>query len=249
MRYAVGIEYDGTSFSGWQLQKTARTIQGDLSKALSKFANEEIIPIGCGRTDAGVHAKCQVAHFDTEAERSLFQWRSGVNALLPEGISIQWVSLVDQNFHARMSATFRTYRYTIINQSYRSPLNERYAWLVMQSLDDNLMSEGLQYLLGTHDFSCFRASGCQSKTPIRHMLNAQLIRRDQSITIELKASAFLYHMVRNIIGSMVHVGLKKIPPDWIQALINSKDRELAGPTAPAHGLCLYKVEFPNYSFS
>jgi len=249
MRFAFGVEYDGTSFSGWQIQKNVRTIQGELAKALSSVANDNIIPIGAGRTDSGVHASGQIGHFDTDVSRTPFQWRAGVNTILPKDVSVQWVRLVDDNFHARDQANCRTYRYNILNQIYRSALNERYAWLIMQDLDDSLMIDALGHLEGKHNFSCFRASGCQAKTPLRHMYSASLTRKERLISIELRANAFLYHMVRNIMGSVIQVGLKKMPPDWIEVLLKSKDRELAGPTAPPQGLCLEKVEFLNYSFS
>jgi tRNA pseudouridine38-40 synthase len=242
-RLAIGIEYDGTNYKGWQDQPHAPSIQASLNKALSYVADEPITCIGAGRTDSGVHASGQVAHFDTEAERTPRSWLLGINSNLDDDANVVWVKSVADDFHARYSALSRSYRYVILNRPVRSSLSRLGAWWVRQPLDAEAMSVAARHLLGKHDFSSFRASECQSKTPVRDMRRLDIRVSGQWINVECEANAFLHHMVRNIIGSLVKVGRGEARPDWIKTLLESRDRRLASITAPAEGLILTHVHY------
>ena len=244
-RYAICVEYDGTDYSGWQIQLEHNSIQSELAYAISKIADENVMPIGSGRTDAGVHAKGQIAHFDSSSNRSEFQWLSGINSELPKSIAVKWIKSVDTSFHAKNSAIARRYSYTIYNASIRSSLHNRYSWHVMQNIDIDKLKESLICLVGEHDFSSFRASGCQSKSPYREMYEANAAQNKNFISINLEANAFLYHMVRNIVGTAIEIGIGKYDPSWMRDLLELRDRKLAGPTAPPQGLCLESIRFPN----
>jgi tRNA pseudouridine38-40 synthase len=244
-RLAIGIEYDGTAYSGWQYQPHAPSIQQCLNKSISVIAATTIECVGAGRTDAGVHATGQVAHFDSPVTRAAREWLLGINSNLPDDICVLWVQPVGQAFHARFSALKRTYRYSILNQPVRSALSRDRAWWVRQPLDTEAMQAAGNYLLGTHDFSAFRASSCQANTPVRTMGQFTVSQSGAEVTVECSANAFLHHMVRNIVGSLVKVGLGEAAPEWVAELIDSRDRKLSGITAPACGLALTRVEYPS----
>ncbi len=243
-RVALGLEYDGTSYNGWQIQDHAPSIQGSLNKAISKVADEAVNCVGAGRTDTGVHASGQVIHFDTHADREPHSWLLGINSDLEMDINVLWVKAVLPDFHARYSATGRTYRYVILNRPVRSALARSRAWWVRQALDATAMSIAASKLLGKHDFSSFRASGCQSKTPLREIRRCEVKRVGDWIIFECEANAFLHHMVRNIVGSLVSIGRGDAQPEWISTLLEERDRREAGITAPPMGLTLIRVDYP-----
>jgi tRNA pseudouridine38-40 synthase len=245
MRIALGIEYDGTSYNGWQRQKNGIGIQQRLEEALSVVADESIEVHCAGRTDTGVHASGQVVHFDTQAERSGRGWLLGANTNLPPDISVGWAVRVSDEFHARFSATARSYRYRILNRLQRSALHRHRAWWVHQPLDEKRMHEAAQGLIGEHDFSAFRAAGCQAKSATREVTQVSVTRRGDWLTLEISANAFLMHMVRNITGTLAAIGLGEQPVGWAAEVLESRDRTAAGVTAPAHGLKLVSVEYPD----
>ncbi len=244
MRLALGIEYDGTSYNGWQRQKTGLGVQQRLEEALSQVADQAIEITCAGRTDTGVHASGQVAHFDTQARRSQRGWLLGANSNLPADISVSWVRHVDAAFHARFSATGRSYRYRILNRLQRSALHRERAWWVHQPLDSTRMQEAAQRLLGEHDFSAFRAAGCQSGSAVREVTRIEVARDGDWITLSVSANAFLMHMVRNITGTLVAIGQGEAPVEWISEVLESRDRTAGGVTAPPHGLTLVAVDYP-----
>ena len=244
MRIALGIEYDGTSYNGWQRQKSGLGVQQRLEEALSVVANESIDVTCAGRTDTGVHASGQVVHFDTTAERSDRGWLLGANSNLPNDISVSWVHRVDDEFHARFSATGRSYRYRILNRLQRSALHRHRAWWVHQPLDAALMNEAAQQLVGEHDFSAFRAAGCQAGSATREITNIEVTRDGDRVTLRISANAFLMHMVRNITGTLAAIGQGEAPVEWITEVLASGDRTVGGVTAPPHGLTLVSVNYP-----
>ena len=244
MRVALGIEYDGTSYNGWQRQKNGIGVQQRLEEALASVADEPIEVVCAGRTDTGVHASGQVIHFDTSADRSDRGWLLGVNTNLPPDISVSWVRHVHDDFHARFSATGRSYRYLILNRLQRSALHRERAWWVHQPLDEEKMHEAAQQLLGEHDFSAFRAAGCQAKTAMRELTSISVERDGDWIVVNVSANAFLMHMVRNITGTLATIGQGEQPPAWILEVLESRDRTLGGVTAPPHGLTLVAVDYP-----
>jgi tRNA pseudouridine38-40 synthase len=244
MRVALGIEYDGTSYNGWQRQKNGIGVQQRLEEALAVVANEDIEVVCAGRTDTGVHASGQVVHFDTSAERSDRGWLLGANTNLPPDVSVTWVRHVSDEFHARFSATGRSYRYAILNRLERSALHRHRAWWVYEPLDDKLMHEAAQRLLGQHDFSAFRAAGCQAKSATRELTAISVERDGNWLTVSVSANAFLMHMVRNITGTLAVVGRGERPPEWVADVLESRDRTAGGITAPPHGLTLVSVDYP-----
>ena len=244
MRIALGIEYDGTAYNGWQRQRTGDGVQERVEKALGKVANETIEVTCAGRTDSGVHATGQVVHFDSDSERSDCGWLLGANSSLPDDIAVTWAQRVDDEFHARFSATSRSYRYRILNRPVRSALDRKRAWWVYPPLDAAKMHEAAQHLLGKHDFSAFRAAGCQASTPNRVITSISVTRDGDWLTLEVIANAFLQHMVRNLTGSLVSVGLGEKPADWLAEVLRSRDRIQGGIAAPAHGLTLVDVGYP-----
>ena len=244
MRVALGIEYDGTAYNGWQRQKSGVGIQSLVEDAVSTVANEAIEVVCAGRTDTGVHASAQVAHFDTAAKRELRNWLLGINSILPEDINANWVAFVDEEFHARFSATSRSYRYLVLNRPVRSALNRNRAWWVFEPLDDEAMRDASKCLLGEHDFSAFRAAGCQASTPVREVRSLQIERKGEWLAITVTANAFLQHMVRNITGVLVAIGKGDEEPGWARSVLESRDRKQGGVSAPAHGLTLIAVEYP-----
>jgi tRNA pseudouridine38-40 synthase len=245
-RFALGLQYDGTAYRGFQAQAGLPTVQGALEAALSSIANEPITVFCAGRTDAGVHAMGQVVHFDTHAERSDFNWLQGTNAKLPSDIAVQWVKQVPTDFHARYKAFARQYRYVIANSIARPALTERFATWIHHRLDEKRMHEAAQFLLGTHDFSAFRAAECQAKNPIKTIEFANIARVDEYVILDIKADAFLHHMVRNIVGTLLPIGLGQAPISYLKEALESKDRTRAGMTAKPCGLSLVEINYPNH---
>lgn len=250
MRIALGIEYDGHEFYGWQFQDGLVTIQNCLEQALTKITHEKISLICAGRTDAGVHATGQVAHFDTDAVREIRAFTMGTNTHLPPTISVRWAQEVDEEFHARFSATARRYRYIIYNSPIRTAiLASRVTWF-HYPLDAERMHTAAKELLGKHDFTSFRSSQCQSKTPIRTVHSIEVKRQGEFVTIEIEANAFLHHMVRNIAGVLLRIGSYQLEPKAVSEILEAKDRRQAFETASATGLYLSKVTYPEpYTFA
>lgn len=244
MRIAIGIEYDGTAYNGWQRQRTGIGVQERVEQALGEVANEAVDVTCAGRTDAGVHASGQVAHFDTAARRSDRGWLLGANTNLPDDICVTWVRPVTGEFHARFCATARRYRYRILNRLVRSALQRRRAWWVHRPLDDQRMHDAAQALLGEHDFSAFRAAGCQASNAVREITDVSVRRDGDWVELDVTANAFLQHMVRNIAGTLVAIGSGDAPVDWAAAVLAGKDRTRAGMAAPPHGLTLVRVYYP-----
>lgn len=246
-RIALGVQYDGAPWHGWQTQPGGGTVQDALESALERFACTPLATTCAGRTDAGVHALEQVVHFDTTLERELFSWVRGVNAFLPPSIAVRWAAEVGpataDGFHARFSATARTYHYVLYNHPVRSPLLAGRAGWVFRPLDVERMRIAAQDLLGTHDFSTFRAAECQAKSPVKTMEWVRIERQGDMVVFTLKASAFLHHMVRNIVGSLVVVGSGNQPPEWIRELLEGRDRSRAAPTFMPDGLYLARVSY------
>lgn len=243
-RIALGIEYDGAAYYGWQRQREVNSIQKELETALTKIACEPIEVQCAGRTDAGVHATNQVIHFDTNVERPLKAWTMGMNANLPDTIAVKWAKEVDDEFHARFSATARRYHYIISNQKMRGGILVQGVTHFYRELDEQKMHEAAQSLLGEQDFTSFRAAMCQSKTPFRNVHHARVVRRGSFVILDIKANAFLHHMVRNIVGSLCLVGTGEMPVEWIAELLAEKDRTKAAATAKSNGLYLVEVEYP-----
>jgi tRNA pseudouridine38-40 synthase len=236
MRIALGIEYDGTDYMGWQLQPHGPSIQALVEQAAGFVANEPVETTCAGRTDAGVHARCQVAHFDTAAQRTERAWVLGANSRLPPAVCVRWARDVDAGFHARFSATARRYTYTILNRPVRAALEARVVTWERVPLDHAAMHRAAQALLGENDFTSFRTIACQSRTPMRRMDEITVAREGERVRISFRANAFLHHMVRNIVGSLLVVGRGEQPESWIAALLAARDRSIAAPTAPAAGL-------------
>ena len=245
-RIVLGIEYDGSAFSGWQWQTGQRTIQAVVEEALSKVANIPVSVICAGRTDAGVHALEQVVHFDTDADRDLHAWMMGGNFHLPRDVRIIWSKQAVGDFHARYSAIARFYRYIILNRGMKSALLRKQVTWFYNPLDAQKMHRAAQYLIGDHDFSSFRAQGCQSKSPCRMMHFIDVYREGEKVIMDISANAFLHHMVRNIAGTLMEIGMGKRPPDWTRYLLEVKDREQGGITASPYGLYLGGVYYPEH---
>jgi len=244
MRYALGLEYDGSGFLGWQIQRQEPTVQGCLQRAVSMVADHEVQIVCCGRTDTGVHARGQVAHFDTMAERNERAWLLGINSQLPEGISAVWIKEVEEDFHARFAAYARTYQYQILNRWIRPALNRNYVSWIRQPLDAGKMHEAAQALLGEHDFSAFRAASCQARHAVREVQAIGVRRIGNRILLDVTANGFLYHMVRNIAGSLMAVGRGEQGVGWLAELLAARDRTLAAPTAPPEGLYFIGARYP-----
>ncbi len=247
MRFALGLEYDGSAFFGWQLQRQEPTVQGCLEEALARVADHEVRVTGCGRTDTGVHALCQVAHFDTGSKRSERSWVLGCNSNLPDSLSVLWVREVDDAFNARFSAHARTYRYVILNRWIRPALDSRRVCWFRDPLDAARMHDAAQALVGEHDFSAFRAAACQARHAVRRIHSIAVQRRGARVEIEVTANGFLYHMVRNIAGCLLEVGRGERGAGWIAELLAAGDRSAAAPTAAAEGLYFVSARYsPEY---
>lgn len=244
-KIALGIEYDGSDYFGWQRQQSHDSVQERLETALSIVANEPITVFCAGRTDAGVHATGQVVHFETQAQRSHGAWTMGVNSHLPTNIAVRWSHSVDHSFHARFSATARRYRYVIYNHRYRPAILAKGVSHYYLPLNETLMHQAAQYLLGENDFTSFRAAQCQSLTPWRNIHHIEVTRQAEYIIVDIKANAFVHHMVRNIVGSLIEVGAGNQQPQWIFDLLKAKDRTLAAATAKPEGLYLVQVDYPS----
>jgi tRNA pseudouridine38-40 synthase len=248
-RLAAGLEYDGTGFAGWQRQEpqpgTAplRTVQSVLEEALGRIADEPVSLTCAGRTDAGVHARGQVAHFDTRACRAARSWVLGANTELPRDVSVAWVQEVAADFHARYSAQARTYRYYIANTTARSALAARRATWLHRPLDHLAMAQGAHWLCGEHDFSAFRAAQCQAKSPVRRIESLSVGREADWVLIEVTANAFLHHMVRNIAGLLIDIGKGRHAPEHARRVLESRDRRANAATAPAAGLYFWSVRY------
>ncbi|MGY6553835.1 MAG: tRNA pseudouridine(38-40) synthase TruA [Wenzhouxiangella sp.] len=245
-RFAAAVEYDGSGFFGWQRQRQTPTVQACLEDALSRVADHSVQVHCAGRTDTGVHARCQVVHFDTSAERSERSWVLGTNTHLAPGISLLWLRAVEADFHARFSARRRRYHYRILNRWVRPALERgRVAW-VRHPLDAERMHAGAQLLLGEHDFSSFRAAGCQSRSPVRTVHAVAVRRCAHEIHVDIEANAFLYHMVRNIAGALIRVGRGLEPVAWMADLLQRRDRTAGGVTAPPEGLYFVAPSYPDF---
>ncbi len=243
IRVALGVEYDGSEFFGWQSQADGHTVQDVLQAALSSIADEKIAVIAAGRTDTGVHALEQVVHFDTNTARPLSAWVRGVNALLPKSIVVLWAHAVPEEFHARFSAQARSYRYLLINRPVRSAVRHGKVGWFHAPLDIEKMREAALHLLGEHDFSAFRAAECQAKSPVKNLFQLDINRQDDKLVFDLTAGAFLHHMVRNIVGCLVYVGKGKYPPGWMKEVLESRDRKHAAPTFAPDGLYLRCITY------
>ncbi|MCX7174265.1 MAG: tRNA pseudouridine(38-40) synthase TruA [Proteobacteria bacterium] len=243
MRIALGIEYDGASFHGWQSQPHGNTVQDALERALTEVAGHNVRLTCAGRTDTGVHALGQVAHFDCTAERPDNAWVRGTNAHLPASVAVRWAQPVDGEFHARFAARSRSYRYVLYNHAVRPALNHGHVGWCHRPLEVDRMQQGAALLLGEQDFSAFRSAECQAKSPTKMLYQADVARRGDMIVFDFRASAFLQHMVRNIVGALVVVGRGKQAPAWIAELITRRDRTLAAPTYSPAGLYFAGVEY------
>jgi tRNA pseudouridine38-40 synthase len=243
-RIALGLEYDGTEFVGWQTQATGRSVQSELQAAVEFVADEPVQLTVAGRTDAGVHAAGQVVHFDTRAERSERQWTMGVNARLPPDVALRWARAVPNEFDARRSALARRYRYRILERATRPVLARREVWWSRSRLDCGAMAAAASYWLGEQDFSSFRAAGCQSRSPQRRLLATTISRVEDCVQIEFIANAFLQHMVRNFVGVLIPIGQGRAAPEWAREVLLARDRRVGGMAVPPRGLCLVEVLYP-----
>lgn len=248
MRYALGIEYDGARFCGWQIQNHSPSVQHSVEKALEAVADHPVSVICAGRTDTGVHARGQVAHFDSPSKRSERQWVLGVNSNLPDTVRVLWTRQVDESFHARFGAYSRSYRYTIMNRWVRPAIGVDYYGWCRETLDEKRMHRAAQVLQGRHDFSAFRSAGCSAQHAIREVTDIAVSREAEVVTFDISANAFLYHMVRNIVGSLIPVGTGERSIEWFAEVFQGRDRTLAGVTAEPQGLCFMNVRYdPRYN--
>lgn len=244
VKLALGLEYDGSGFYGWQVQSAVRTVQACVEEALSKVASHPVTVCCAGRTDTGVHARGQVIHIETHSHRETRAWVLGTNVNLPRDISILWAQPVENDFHARFSAIGRSYRYLILNRPTRPGLLCPQLTWECRHLDENRMQEAVNYLVGEHDFSAYRAQGCQAKDPVRTIYRLNVTRKGSIIVIEIEANAFLYHMVRNIVGVLMAIGRGEASPSWAKDVLDGGKRTHGGITAPAKGLYLTGIRYP-----
>ena len=253
MRIALGLQYDGSPYAGWQVQRNHNTVQAVLERAITAFIGEEakdfpIHTITAGRTDAGVHALGQVVHFDTNVEREDFSWVRGVNSFLPASIVINWAKVVPEEFSARFSAFERTYIYALHAGPCRSPMmSERAGYVLLppnQWFDVDAMRQAAQCLIGEYDFTSFRSSECQSKTPVKTMYAIDIFADQPWLYFRIRGNAFLHHMVRNLVGSFLQIGRGKQQPEWMAEVLAAQDRHLAAPTFMPDGLYLAKIAYP-----
>lgn len=244
MRYALALEYDGSEYLGWQKNLTGATVQSEVEKALSFVANEAINVVCSGRTDARVSAQCQIVHFDSESPRDLRAWLLGMNSRLPSSVRGLWIQEVSDEFHARYSARARRYRYSLIVRPVQPAINRQFLSWHRLPLNVERMHEAAQALIGEHDFNAFRTVHCQAKHPVRNLHQLDVSRNGELIYFDLQANAFLHHMVRNLVGSLLLIGSEEQPISWMKALLDGKDRTVAGPTAPAEGLMFLGALYP-----
>lgn len=245
-RIALCVRYDGSRYHGWQNQEALLTVQGCLEKALSYVADHPVTAVSAGRTDAGVHATGQIVHFDTHANRNDHAWVFGANSHLPPDMSVVWAKHLWMDFHARHSALLRRYRYIIYNNEVRPGILRHAVGWYYRLLDEEKMRQAGQYLVGEHDFSAFRGAGCESSTPIREIFDIDVVRYRRMIVLDIQANAFLLHMVRNIVGVLVAVGSGQKPPEWVKAVLESRDRRQGGVTFSPYGLYLVEVKYPEH---
>ena len=236
MRWALGISYLGQAYDGWQSQPSGRTVQDHLEAALSQFAAQPVSTVCAGRTDAGVHGLMQVVHFDTEVVREPFSWVRGTNRFLPPDIAVQWAQQVPDEFHSRASAIARRYAYVLLESPVRPSVESGRAGWVFRPLDEAALRDAASRLLGTHDFTSFRASACQARSPVKSMRRIDISRRGAYWRFEFEADAFLHHMIRNIMGCLLVVGQGQKPPGWIDDVLAARDRDAAAPTFAPDGL-------------
>ena len=246
MRYALGVEYDGSEFKGWQYlgETGAASVQGALQEALSSVANAPISVVCAGRTDAGVHGQCQVVHFDSDVERDPRGWMLGATSRLPPSVCVRWCQPVADDFHARFSAKARRYRYRLVNRAVRPALGRQMLSWDRRPLDAVAMHEAAQALVGENDFGAFRSIQCQALHARRELQWIRVSREGEVVQVEVQANAFLHHMVRNIVGSLMVVGAGERPREWIAELLAGRDRTVAGPTAPPQGLVFIGPLYP-----
>ena len=246
MRIVVGLEYRGVGFCGWQSQPQGCGVQDVLESAVAAIAGERIVVTAAGRTDTGVHAAFQVAHFDTLVKRPLSAWVRGVNSHLPPGVAVLWAREVSEDFHARFAATQRGYRYVLLNHLVRPGLNQGLIGWHHRPLDADAMNQAAALLIGQHDFSAFRAAECQARSPVKDLRLARIERRGDYLLCDFRADGFLHHMVRNIMGCLVHIGSGAQPPEWMNAILVGRDRTRAAPTFDAAGLYLSHIRYPEH---
>ncbi|GAA5234122.1 tRNA pseudouridine(38-40) synthase TruA [Verticiella sediminum] len=245
-RIALGLGYDGAPWLGWQTQPGGRTVQDMLENAIEAFVGTRVGTVCAGRTDTGVHAAMQIVHLDAPVERAPVAWVRGLNAHLPASIAVRWAQPVPDDFHARFSATARGYVYLLLVDPVRSPLWAGRAGWSFRPLDEHAMRAAAQPLLGEHDFTSFRSSQCQAASPVRTLQRLDIARRGRFLVFSLRANAFLHHMVRNLIGSLVYVGQGRRPASWPGEVLHARNRSLAAPTYAAGGLYLTEVEYPGH---
>lgn len=246
MRIALGVQYDGAAFNGWQTQPGGRTVQDHLERALAQFCDAgtpRIATICAGRTDAGVHATAQVVHLDAPVERDESSWIRGVNRWLPQTVAVRWARKVPDTFHARFGATERRYDYWLLNDPVRAPLMAQRVGWVFRPLALAPMQQAARYVVGTHDFSSFRSSECQAASPVRELRELEIAGFGRLIRFRFSANAFLHHMVRNLVGTLVYVGLGRHEPAWAKTVLDAHDRSAAAPTFDAAGLYLTAVHY------
>lgn len=247
MRIAAGIEYEGTAYHGWQYQSSEiDTIQGYVEAALSRVADQPVQVVCAGRTDTGVHAAGQVIHFDTSVQRDAHSWIFGANSYLPRDIRLTWVKEVSDDFHARFSALARRYHYLIYNRSVPTAINYRHMTWEYRLLDSQRMSAAAAYLIGTHNFSSYRGSNCQASSPIRTVYELSIQREGNILLMNIRANAFLQHMVRNIAGVLIAIGSGQKEPIWAKEVLEAQNRTQGGITAPPNGLSLMRVDYPDH---
>ncbi|MEK6550194.1 MAG: tRNA pseudouridine(38-40) synthase TruA [Pseudomonadota bacterium] len=244
MRIAAIVEYDGSGFSGWQRQDDVPTVQQSVEEALTRIAAAEIRVVTAGRTDAGVHASAQVIHFDTHVERTPRAWAHGANSYLPPGVAILWAGRVADDFHARYSATGREYRYVILNRSIRPTYLARRVTHEYRPLDVARMQVAARSLVGTHDFTSFRAVECQAKSPVRELRRLEISRQGELVIVHVAANAFLHHMVRNLAGLLMAIGAGEHAPEWARDVLDARDRTVGDITASPDGLYLSRIDYP-----